>query len=102
MQRRLLTWLGCAFGVAWLLRRLRGRPPEVGADPAAELRRTLQESRDEAIATREPPAEPPAAPAPEPEPEPEVPLVERRRAVYERGRAAIDHMRGSDAPPEER
>jgi hypothetical protein len=100
MQRRLLAWLGCAFGVAWLLRRLRARPEHAAPDPADELRQKLQEAREEAVVAPEPPSEEPAGA--EPEPEPEAPLEDRRRAVHERGRAAIDHMRGTDSTAGER
>jgi hypothetical protein len=87
-MRRFLAWLTCAVGVAWIVRRLRRRVPEPAADPAEELRRKLDESR-----TGEPPA-------PE-ESEPDAPgLDERRRAVHDRGRAAIDEMRGRSSPPE--
>jgi hypothetical protein len=98
MQRRLLAWVAGVFGAAWLLRRFRARP-QPAADPADELRQKLQESRDEAaVPEPEPPPEQPAAT----EPEPEAPLEERRRAVYERGRTAIDRMRGTDASSGER
>jgi hypothetical protein len=86
-MRRLLAWLACAAGAAIVLRRrLRRRPAGVAAaDPAEELRRKLDESRAE-----------PSSPEPEPAPEPPG-LDERRRGVHERGRAAIDRMRGE--PP---
>jgi hypothetical protein len=82
-MRRFLAWLGCAVGVAWILRRLRRSVPEPAApDPAEELRRKLEASR----------ADEPVPPPAEPEP-PEAGLDERRRAVHDRGRAAIDAMR---------
>jgi hypothetical protein len=88
-MRRPVAWLACAIGLAWLLRRLRRKPPAPPAeDPADELRRKLAETRgpDEA----------------EPEPEPPAPdgIDERRRAVHERGRSAIDDMRGTGTDPE--
>ncbi len=86
-MRRFVTWLGCLLGALWIFKRFRrGTPPEPAADPAEELRRKLDESRGGEPA----PAEPPTA-----EPEaPEAGLEERRRAVHDRGRAAIDAMRG--------
>ena len=82
-MRRLLAWLACVGGAAYVLsRRLRRRgAPEPAADPAEELKRKLEESR--------------GAPAAEPEPEPAGgSLDERRRAVHDKARAAIDEMRG--------
>jgi hypothetical protein len=85
-MRRFVTWLGCLLGALWIFKWFRrGTPPEPATDPADELRRKLDESRGGEPA----PAEPPAA-----EPEtPEAGLEERRRAVHDRGRAAIDGMR---------
>ncbi len=82
-MRCFLAWLACAVGAAWLYRRLRGDEPRSQADPAEELRRTLAESRM-----------PEPAPETDPKPEAEGALDERRRAVHDRGRAAIDEMRG--------
>jgi len=86
-MRKPVAWLAGALGIAglWrLLRRRRGRgavptdaPP--GGDPAEALRAKLAETRD-------------AEPEPEPSPEPGS-LEERRRAVHDAGRAAIDEMR---------
>jgi hypothetical protein len=83
-MRRFAAGLGFAMGLAWLFRRFRPRPVEepAPADPAGELRRKLQESRED-------------EPAPEPE-EPKAPLDERRRAVHDRGREAIERMRQPD------
>jgi hypothetical protein len=89
-MRRLLTWLACAAGTAWILRRLRRRPPEPAADPAEDLRRKLDEARA---------VEPEPVPEPEPEPEPASGLAERRRVVHVRARASIDEMRSRKAPP---
>jgi hypothetical protein len=83
MWRRLLVLTGLAVLIAYVLRR---RPAtavsEPDVDPAAELRRTLDETRAKA----------------EPEPEAETALsddlAERRRQVHERARAARDEMRG--------
>jgi hypothetical protein len=99
-MRRLIAWLGAAFGgvalYRLLARRRDSRPgPETereapGADRRAEeLRRKLEESRalvDERDAfedgeTTLDRADPEAAPD------------ERRREVHERGRAAADEMR---------
>lgn len=88
---RLIAWLACAIGLAWLLRRLRRKPPAPPAeDPADELRRKLAETRPSEDA--EPEGEPPAAPEPG--------IDERRRAVHERARSAIDDMRGTGSDPE--
>ena len=74
------------MGLAWLFR-WRRKPAAVAApeaDPAEELKRKLAQSRA-------------AEPEPEAEPEaeaPAAPLEDRRRAVHERARAAIESMRG--------
>jgi hypothetical protein len=90
--RRLLTWLVVTLGIAALVRRLRRRSateipvltPEnrPAEDPAAELRRTLDQSR----------AEEPAAGTGAPEGS----VEERRAQVHAEGRAALDDMRSSD------
>jgi hypothetical protein len=74
------------MGFAWLFRRRRKAAPVAVPylDPADELKRKLAESRVE---------EPPADPEPDPE-APAAPLEERRQAVHDRARAAIDQMRG--------
>jgi len=91
-MRRFVTWIGWLLGALWIFRWFRrGSPPVSAADPAEGLRRKLDESRGGEQA----PAEPPAA-----EPEaPEAGLDERRRAVHERGRAAIDAMRARPDDP---
>jgi hypothetical protein len=90
--RRLVVWIAVTVGLAALVRRLRRRhdtpstgleapaetPPAAGADandPAEELRRKLQETRDD---------EPAAAT-----------LGERRADVHDEGRAALDEMQRS-------
>jgi hypothetical protein len=85
-MRNRLAWLG-AVGVAGVAayRRLRGRPVE---DPAAELRRRLDESRD--LAGERDEFE--AGETPVDEAEAPQGLDERRRAVHERGRSAVDEM----------
>jgi hypothetical protein len=96
-MRRSLTWLGVTVGAfafwRWRLRRPKPAPP-VAEDPADELKRKLAESRS---------GEPPAAAEPEP-PGPEQPqgsLDERRRAVHDRARQAIDEMLGGENLPGE-
>ena len=91
-MRRFFAWLGCLLGALWIFRWFRrGSPPAPAADPAEELRRKLEESRADEPA----PAEPAAA-----EPEaPQAGLDERRRAVHDRGRAAIDAMRARPDEP---
>ena len=81
---RFFAGVGLAAMFAWLFRRRRKAEPLERADPAAELKRRLAESRA-------------AEPEPEPEPEPKAAkqsLDERRRAIQERAQAAIDEMRG--------
>lgn len=88
-MRRLLAWLACAGGAAFVLsRRLRRRSrPQAAVDPAEELKRKLEESRTAGSS--------PAAPEPA-----GTGLDERRRAVHDRARAAIDEMRAGDDPPD--
>jgi hypothetical protein len=90
-----LCGAGALFAFRWRLRRRRKAEP-TAADPAEELKRKLEESRAVESAP-EPPVEPEPAP-------PEAGLDERRRAVHDRGRAAIERMRppdqGDAAPPE--
>jgi hypothetical protein len=111
-MRRLVTWLLVTLGIAALVRKLRKReepewtaepaspsapPPretvsqapsaeEVsgseGGDPAAELRERLARSR----------ADMPSSAQESPE--------ERRSAVHEQGRAALDEMQPSGESPE--
>jgi hypothetical protein len=86
MWRRLLIVTGIAALVAWYLRRR--QEPEHGfapaPDPAEELRRKLDEVREQQAD---------AAAAAED-------VDARRREVHERGRAAADDMRQSSPPPE--
>jgi hypothetical protein len=79
MGKRLLFLLGLAALVGVLLRRRR-RPEGPAGDPAGELRRKLDE-------TREPPASDAAEPADD--------LDARRRSVHERARQAADEMHPS-------
>ncbi|HEY7691683.1 MAG TPA: hypothetical protein VH816_05010 [Gaiellaceae bacterium] len=96
---RLLTWLGLAAGAAYVLSRFRRRPapvpaPAAGrpADPAEELKQKLAESRAD--------PEPAAQPEPPPE-EPNAAIDERRRAVHDRARQAMDDMLGGEQLPGE-
>ena len=105
MRRRLL-WLVALAGVVWLyLRRGARRPQPVVdvppvADPAEELRRKLEETKEREGATSAA-AEPreDAGAATEPL-EPSAPVVSgeldaRRQEVHERARSAADEMRRS-------
>jgi hypothetical protein len=93
-MRRLLTSLGVAAGALLVFRglfRRRKKTPaaEGAADPAEELKRKLAESRTDED-------------APEQEPETARPsLDERRRAVHDKARAAIDDMLGGEQLPGE-
>ena len=87
---RLIALLLGGFGLGAYLRRRRNRELPPAFSPADELRSKLAESR-----AAEPPPEPAPAPEPEPELEPEQlesDLAERRRAVHERARGAIDEL----------
>jgi hypothetical protein len=94
---RLLAWLGLAAGAAYVLSRFRRRPspaPAAGqpADPAEELKQKLAESR----------ADPGPAAEEEPPPdEPNAAIDERRRAVHDRARQAMDDMLGGEQLPGE-
>ena len=93
-MRRLLTGLGVAAGALLvfrgLFRRRKRKPaPEAAPDPADELKRKLAESRTDED-----------APAPEPETAQQS-LDERRRAVHDKARAAIDDMLGGEQLPGE-
>jgi hypothetical protein len=94
-QRPLLTGLGLAAAAAVVLARFRRRkppPPQPpGPDPAAELKQKLAESRGD---------ESPAGPEPA-SGEAGDTLDERRRAVHDRARAAIDDMLGGENLPGE-
>jgi hypothetical protein len=87
--RSRLAWLLGIAGLVAFLRRRRAPQPALEPGPderALELRRVLDESREDEPA----PAEQ-AAPGPEP-------LEDRRRQVHDAGRAAIDEIRGSATP----
>ena len=83
-MKRLVAWLAGLAGGILAYRKFRRKPePAPPVAPAEELRAKLAEARAAA-----PPAEPEQAAA-----EPDV--DERRRAVHEQGRQAIDEMRQS-------
>ena len=82
-MRRGLAWLAGGLGVAGLVlyRKLRRAPaPKPAVEPAEELRQKLDEAR--------------AREEPEPAPALTDDLETRRREVHERGRAAVEEMRG--------
>jgi hypothetical protein len=82
-MRRGLAWLTGGLGVAGLVlyRKLRrARAPEAAVEPAEELRQKLDEAR--------------AREEPQPEPALTDDLETRRREVHDRGRAAVEEMRG--------
>jgi hypothetical protein len=91
---RALAWLGGAFGLAWLWRRLRpqpqAQPQPVEADPAAELRSRLEQARDSADDRDE-------FDAAEGQPVDEVgeprSIEERRQAIHEKAQQALGEMR---------
>jgi hypothetical protein len=89
-----LAWLtgGALAGLLVFRRRRRQPTPELepAFDPAAELRRKLDESRS-LLGEREEfeSAETPVDEAPAP-----GELQERRQRVHEKGRATVDEMRG--------
>jgi hypothetical protein len=89
-MRKLITWIVVSLGVAAVVRKLRRRSdaadtPEAPEedDPAAELRRKLDETRDDEMPF--PGAAPPLEPT----------VDERRAEVHDHGRAAIDEMQSS-------
>jgi hypothetical protein len=93
---RALAWLGGAFGLAWLWRRLRPhpQPQQVGPDPAAELRSRLEQAREAADDRDE-------FDAAEGQPVDEVgeprSLEERRQAIHEKAQQALGEMRDPGA-----
>jgi hypothetical protein len=107
MRRRFL-WLVALGGFVWLfLRRGVRRPQPVvqippAGDPAEELRRKLEETKERG----EGPADHLAAPEPEAQPEaavePSAPVVSealdaKRSELHERARSAADEMRRSSS-----
>src|SRR5438132_14240064 len=96
-MRLRLAWLtgGALAGFLFFRRRRRPElmPPALPeTDPAAELRRKLDESRPlveerDEFESAETPVDLAAAPGE---------LEERRRYVHEQGRAAVDEMRATD------
>ena len=87
LVRRLLTWLaGVAGGLAAYRALARRRRPAAEAAPEADARvEELREKLAQAHATE---AEPPRPERVEP-----ADPAERRRAVHEQGKAALDEMR---------
>jgi len=98
-MRRQLTTLGLAVGALafwrWRVRRRKVEPAV--EDPAEALKRKLAESRTEE-APGSPATEATTASGPE---QPESSLDERRRAVHDRARQAIDEMLGGENLPGE-
>lgn len=97
-MKRLLALLVALGGIGLLVSRLRRRPepaaPYVESDPRAlELRRRLDASRREPTS----PAEEEADAAPVDDADDTADLVEARRRVHERGRAAAAEMRRAAA-----
>jgi hypothetical protein len=108
-MRRRFFWLVALGGFVWLfLRRGVRRPQPVvqippAGDPAEELRRKLEETKERV----EGPADHLAAPEPETQPEPErlepsAPVVSeeldaKRSELHERARSAADEMRRSSS-----
>ncbi|PWU24839.1 MAG: hypothetical protein C5B48_04345 [Candidatus Rokuibacteriota bacterium] len=89
-MRRRITWLLGALGIAGLITYLkrRGKPDRqeaVEADHAADLRRTLEETREQADQLEQRPTAEQAAPD-------EGELETRRQDVHDRGRSALDEM----------
>lgn len=99
-MRRLISFLlgaaGVAAGARLLRRRGRGAPAGVGADPAEELRRRLEESRG--IVEERQEFEAGETPVDEVEDVAPLSLDERRRRVHDRAQEAIESMR---LPPDE-
>ena len=100
---RLLTGLGGALGLAWLVRFLRREHAAPPPDPAAELRaklaqaRAATDDRDEFDSAEGQPVDeverPPAVPEPPvAEEERTLSLDERRRAVHEKAQQALGEM----------
>jgi hypothetical protein len=99
LMRRLLTWALVSLGIAAVARRLRRRerhdelvPPADDADPAAELRQKLADSRADEEISAEPPVSPPVSSA--------ASVEDRRASVHEQGRATVNEMRGPDGGDE--
>ena len=92
---RLFGWLAGLVGIAALARVLARRrrshegrsvAPPFGPDPADELRRKLDETREETAASEAPEQEPAAAEAPS------ETLDERRSRVHAKAQEAIEAM----------
>jgi hypothetical protein len=81
--KRLLAAAAGILGIAWLGRRRAATAPAPAADPAADLRAKLAEAREESEADEKPVDEAPD-------------VADRRRAVHDRARAAIDELQQRD------
>ena len=88
-MRRLLTWLAGAVGglAAYRAVARRRRPAAETAPEASDAR--VEELREKLAQARAPEEEPPPPERVEP-----ADPAERRRAVHEQGKAALDEMRG--------
>jgi hypothetical protein len=87
--KRLLAAAAGILGIAWLGRRRAATAPAPAADPAADLRAKLAEARVAADDREEFEAgEKPVDEAPD--------VADRRRAVHDRARAAIDELSSDD------
>ena len=92
-MRRTVTWLAGLAGIAALLRRRSRTEPAAPAatqsppDPAAELRRKLEETRDAPSRPRMLESEPAAS------------LDERRARVHDKAHDVISSMRVADLAP---
>jgi hypothetical protein len=93
-----LAGLLCGAGALFAFRRRllhrRRKPASPTVDPAEELKRKLEESR-----ATPPEAERASDPEPAPPAQPEATLDDRRREVHDRGRSAIERMRGDPPQP---
>jgi hypothetical protein len=107
--KRRLFWLVALAGVILLYLRRGGRRPEPvqsvppagaqPADPAEELRRKLEETkeRETGVSHLSEPEPPHADPADPSAPAVSEELDARRREVHERARSAADEMRGTSS-----
>jgi hypothetical protein len=87
--KRLYAWLAGFVGGAAAYRAFRRQPPVLEQDPAEELKARLAEARAAGDDREEFEAgETPVDEAPDPD------VDARRRSVHERGRTAIDEMKG--------
>jgi hypothetical protein len=119
-MRKLVTWLVVTLGIAALVRKLRRRAePEPATSPSDNLSQDVvaeepspaaEQAGEPSDTTPVPEAEPAGDPAAElrerlarsraemPSSSSEESVEERRSAVHEEGRAALDEMRPHDEP----